>query len=325
MGIQDNFWTLGDEAVAYGTRAATLTRGYENQADEVTPRVEFRTSRGMRPGGPALLASRSVAVSYGGSVSLTVDLLNKGMGLFFGGFASGDLSSAVTHPGTLAYLHTFTQTTTGPTRSSTIHAGRYDDSGSVHHVDHLGCIGDQLELSVEPGGNVKVKGTWDYKMEDTSASSVTPAWTSGAHVYTDQDTDISLDGSSKCAKAFSVTLPTGIDKDRKRICATGRAKPILTGQVVGTGSITLDYSDDTYYDAFLAGDDMPLVVTCTGPTIEDTTSYSVTLTIPSIQFSGSAPKAALDATPEQALPFNILWDGTNPTWKIEVVTTDSAL
>ncbi len=33
MGIQDNFWTIGEETVAWGTKATTLTRGVENQTD----------------------------------------------------------------------------------------------------------------------------------------------------------------------------------------------------------------------------------------------------------------------------------------------------
>ena len=68
MAIQDNFWTIGNEAVAYGTRAATLTRGIENQTDDVTPNVEHRVSQGMRPGTVATPVGRSVAHQYGGSV-----------------------------------------------------------------------------------------------------------------------------------------------------------------------------------------------------------------------------------------------------------------
>ena len=30
MGIQDNFWTIGEETVAWGTKATTMTRGVEN-------------------------------------------------------------------------------------------------------------------------------------------------------------------------------------------------------------------------------------------------------------------------------------------------------
>lgn len=65
MGIQDNFWTIGEEAVAWGTKAATLTRGIENQTDDATPNIEHMQSRGMRPATVATPTGRSVEVPRG--------------------------------------------------------------------------------------------------------------------------------------------------------------------------------------------------------------------------------------------------------------------
>ncbi|MBK6858111.1 MAG: hypothetical protein IPG97_16565 [Microthrixaceae bacterium] len=83
MGIQDNFWTIGEEAVAWGTKATTLTRGIENQTDDATPNVEFLQSRGMRPATVATPTGRSVAVPRGGQHVLTLDLMAKSLGLVF--------------------------------------------------------------------------------------------------------------------------------------------------------------------------------------------------------------------------------------------------
>ena len=88
MGIQDNFWTIGEEAVAWGTKAATLTRGIENQTDDATPNIEHMQSRGMRPATVATPTGRSVAVPRGGQHVVTLDLMNKSLGLIFAGVAS---------------------------------------------------------------------------------------------------------------------------------------------------------------------------------------------------------------------------------------------
>ncbi|MBK6858018.1 MAG: hypothetical protein IPG97_16100 [Microthrixaceae bacterium] len=96
MGIQDNFWTIGEETVEWGTKATTLTRGVENQTDDATPNVEFLQSRGMRPATVATPTGRSVAVPRGGQHVLTLDLMAKSLGLVFASVAS---TVATTTPG----------------------------------------------------------------------------------------------------------------------------------------------------------------------------------------------------------------------------------
>lgn len=324
MAIQDNYWTIGNEAVAWGTKAATLTRGIENQSDDVTPNVEWLVSRGMRPGALATPVGRSVAKQRGGTIVLTLDLLSKSLGLVLGSYGS---TVATTTPGgaTLARLHTITPTSAGVTRSATIHAGRYDIDGTARRHNYLGCMGTELMFSQAVKGNASVKATYNYKTEDTSALSVSPAYPSDPTIYSDLDCTVTVDGGTECQRQFDLTIPTGLDIARDRVCPGGREKPILAGRVEPTGNLSIDYPDDTFYAKYLSGEEVSLVIAYQGALIEDTTYESLTITIPAIQFTGSSPKVALDALPEQPLPFRVLDNGTDPIWKIEIVNTDTTV
>lgn len=324
MGIQDNFWTIGEETVAWGTKATTLTRGIENQTDDVTPNVEFMQSRGMRPATVATPTGRSVAVPRGGQHVITVDLLSESLGLLFASVAS---SVATTTPSgaTNARLHTFTPTTSGPAKSFTLHAGRAPIGGTVLHHDYLGCMAEQLNLALNPKGLPVLKTTFNYKELDTDAASVTPAYPTAPHVYRDIDCTVTIDGNGECLKSADFTIPTGLDMERWRICSGGREKPLLNTRVEPTGTLAIDYDDDTWHDAWLAGTELEdLVILFTGPEIESGFDNFVRITFPLIQLTGSSPKVGLDMTPEQGLPFRVLDNGTDPAWTIEYQNAETA-
>lgn len=324
MGIQDNFWTIGEETVAWGTKATTLTRGIENQTDDTTPNVEHMESRGMRPATVATPSGRSVAVPRGGQHVVTVDLLAKSLGLLLASVAS---NVATTTPvgATNTRLHTFTPNTTGPVKSFTLHAGRADVGGTVNHHDYLGAMAESLNLALSPKGLPKLKTTFNYKTLDTAAASVTPSYPTAPHVYRDIDCVVSIDGDSECLRSADFTIPTGLDMERWRICAGGREKPVLNTRVNPTGTLALDYDGDTWQDAWLAGTELEdLVITFTGPEIEAGFDFFFRATFPLIQLTGSAPKVGLDTTPEQPLPFKVLDNGTDPAWTLEYQTDDTA-
>ena len=325
MGIQDNFWTIGDEAVAWGTKAATLTRGIENKADDATPNIEFMVSRGMRASTVGTPSGRSVGVDRGGSVTLTLDIMTKSLGLVFGGYAA---TVATTTPGgaTNTRLHTFTPSTSGVTRSSTIHAGRAPIGGTVLEHNYLGCMGTELAISQQAKGIPELKAAYNYKAIDTAAAAVTPSYPASPYVYTDLDCEVTLNGTTLCQRQFDVTIPTGLDIARDRVCPGGREKPLLAQRVEPTGSLSIDYAVDTYHNNYLAGDEVDdLVFTWTGPLIEGSLYNSLTVTFPLIQFTGSSPKVSIDGLPEQPLPFRVLDNGTDPLWKIEYQNTDTTV
>lgn len=325
MGVQDNFTTIGNEAVAWGTKAATLTRGVENKTDDATPAVEYLESRGMRPGTVGTPTGRKVAVQRGGQVVLDLDLMAQSLGLVL---ASVGATVATTTPvgATNARLHTITPSTSGVSRSSTIHMGRAPVGGTVLHHDYLGCMAESLALSLAPKGLPSIKTTFNYKTLDTAAASVTPVYPTDPYVYTDVDCTVTVNGDTECQRQFDLTIPTGLDFERWRICPGGREKPLLQDRVEPTGTMSIDYADDSWHDAFLAGTELEdLVITFTGPEIEAGFDNFLRVTFPLIQLTGSSPKVAVGATPEQPIPYRVIDNLTDPLWKIEYQNTDTTV
>lgn len=323
MGYQDTFFTVGNEAVAYGTTAATLTRGIEQKPGNTpTPNIERRQSGGYRPGRIGMGVAADKPFENGGTLPVRVDLLSKSHGLLLAAVGS---SVATTTPvgATDARLHTITPTTAGVTRSSTIHSGIPDDEGNILQSDFLGAMATQLAVSVSPLGLVELAVDYNYKTHDTSVSSVTPAWPSDPHYYTDRDSTITLDGNSECARALDLTIPSNIKVDRNRICPGGREKPVSLGMVAPTGNLTLDFADYDAYAAWIAGTDMPLVYEVTGPEIEAGFNFFVRFTFPAIKYTGSAPEDSIEDLTAQPLPWQAFDNDSDPLWKIEYQTTDT--
>lgn len=328
MGIQDNWFTIGDEAVAWGTKAATLTRGIECKSDPSFEHDEVqRESIGMRPSILGIPDDRATVDLYGGKCELPFDILSKSHGLAFGAIAT---TVATTTPvgATDARLHTFTPGTAGVSRSLTVHAGAYDITGTVHHHDYLGCMAKELKISQGLRGPASAALSMIFKAVDLSAASVTPSYPTSPLGYTDRHCEVTLDGTTQCQRTFDLTIPTGLSDNRERICPGGLEKPLLENKLAGpTGTLSIDYPGDTFYAAYLAGTVMDnLVITWTGGEIETGFDYFLRLTFPKIQFTGSAPKVDMTQVPEQPLPWRALADstGTEPLWKIEYQTDDTA-
>ena len=93
MGIQDNFWTIGEETV--GDQGRHVER-YENQTDDATLNVSFSLgTSGPTPDGPLLCPVVSM---------LTLDLMAKSLGLVFASVASTVATTARRRP-TQLHLH----------------------------------------------------------------------------------------------------------------------------------------------------------------------------------------------------------------------------
>lgn len=324
-----SFITIGDESVAWGTKATTLTRGIEAQVDTTSPAVEQRESRGLRPSVVGVPSDRSRTFRYGGEVSLMADLLSKSHGLLLA--AIGTTVATTTPVGaTDARLHTITPGAAGVTRSTTIHKARADETAAtLYHTDYLGAMAKSLKLSVSPKGWPTVEVAYGYKTEDTSAASVTPAYPTDAAPFGDREVTITLDSVTECARQFEVTIPTGLDFERFRLCPDGQKKPNPKERPVPTGSFSLDFTDHTLYDAYLAGtilENLVFEANLGADSIETGFDFFARLTLPFIQLTGSAPQVSLDADPVQALPFKVLADptGTLPLWQLEYQTTDTA-
>lgn len=322
-GVSDQYVTIGNEAVAWGTRAATLTRLIEATPNKASHRAEYRPTNGMRPGFLGKAADRQRIDLRGGTYPLAFDLLNKSHSL---ALATLGQAPAITTPGgaTNARLHTILPSD-HDLRSTTIHDYVVDSGGSGYHVDYLGGKATSGKFSVSPKGNVAVAIDFDFKTCNTAASSVTPSAASSALVYVDTDVTTTLDGTDICQRGLDFTIPTMAKIDRDRVCPGGREEPIAMGSVVPTGNLSFDLESMDYLDAFLAGDQMSLVFTIdSGVEIETGQNFKCTFTFAAVQFTGDGYNRSLTDLTEQPLTWEAVDNGTDPLWKIEYQTSDTA-
>lgn len=321
-GISDQFTTIGAEAVAYGTRAATLTRGIEQMpGNKPSPRVEHRPSQGFRPGFLGDPSDTHVVDVRGGTYPLVCDALSKSQGLIWTGLNTATITTPV--GGTLARLHTIVPSDNAlPSR--TIHDAVAELDGDLAEVDLLGCKLIDIGLSISPKGNVPLKSNWDYKTLSTGAASVTPAYPTSPYIYRDTDVTTTVGGTDACQRSVDFTIPTGAKIDRDMICAGGREEPVVMGRVQPTGTLSPDFIGVGALDDWLAGTPTSLVVYIEGPLIEGSLYNFIRVTFPVIRYTGDAYERALDSPTNQPLSWQAFDNGTDPLWKVEIQTTDTA-
>lgn len=325
MGVQDHIRTVGLEGSnTWGTRATTLTKGVAHKfSNEPSPTFEEIESRGMVPNQVGLLDTQVIPTGRAsGSVPIVVDLWNKTHGYLL---ADAGSSIVTTTPvgGTLTRLHTITPTTTGPTRSRTIHDEIPEADGGTTIIDYLGCMLASLELSTAPKQAWQLKADYSLLSVDESASSVTPAYASTPFTYKDNDTTTTLDSVAICPRTQTHTIPTGLKMDLDRSCSDGRRKPVVTGLVNPTGTIGTDYNAKTTLTKWRTGVAVPLVVYIQGPIIEGSLRHFLRLTYPLVRYTGAPIDRAEDDLPSQNLPYRAVGNGTDPMWTIEYQTTDT--
>lgn len=322
-GISDQFTTIGYESSAWGTVASTLTRGiYQEPGNKSTVRVEPRTNTGFRPGFLGVPEDTYAVDLRGGTYPLAFDLLGKSHSL---ALAMAGSAPTITTPvgGTDARLHTILPSDFA-LRPMSIHDGVALGDGSIDHVNFLGAIATQLGINISPKGNVKVKIDTDYKTIDTAASSVTPAYPSSPYVFKDTDVTTTLGGTAICQTGIDIMIPTGAKVDRDKICAGGRDVPIVVGQIAPTGTLNFDLVDMAYIDDWLAGTSRSLVFDIVGPIIEGSLHFFLRVTLAAVKFTGDSYDRKTDDLTGQSLPWQAVDNGTDPLWKIEYQTSDTA-
>lgn len=326
MGVLDTAILLGEETTAYGT-AATLTRGYEGKADDLTATVEQLESVGFRPGMHTLRSDRMVTIPSGGSGSLEVDVLNKGMGLLLKGCLGA--STPPTQIGTTtAYTSQYFTDADGPTNSYTVQTIRPRVEGtSEDPFTHLGTVFTGWNLAQEAGGLLVFTAELDFREVRTNVAAGTPTYPSNAMPFHWAQCDVSIGGVAfDYATGIEVGTDLAMRTDRRYLTGTHlKRQPRRNAVPTLTGTLSTDYADLTRFSEFAAGTVVEdLVLTWVGATIEGAEEFTFRVTIPALVWTEGTPTASLSESPTQGLPFRVLHNGTNPALTITVTSTDTA-
>jgi hypothetical protein len=316
MGVFDSYITVGEEAVAYGTLAASLTRGYEALVDPGKLTMQYMESNGMRAGYATTKVGRRRAVQMGGEGSLEVDLLSKSMGLLLKA-AVGTQATITGPPAGFSY----SGTSNAPDTSLSVQVARGRTSGAALAKNYLGGKVKSWEITQSAASEdsfARLKLAMDYREVVSGAALATATYPTDPFAYAWQECSISVDGVTGCSWDLSITGDNGLRLDRYCLAGDGlKDEPYRTSFPSWGGGFTSDYEDDTIYDLYASGDTVPIVVTWTGPTAD----FSLTCTMPECQFIGDTP-VSQPGQSQIVAPWKCLDNDTDPPIEFEYITTD---
>ncbi|RMH85145.1 MAG: hypothetical protein D6683_01360 [Actinomyces sp.] len=325
MSILDAAVHVGVETT-YGT-PVTPTRSFEAKADSFKREQAQIESVGFRASMHTVRSDRRRQINMGGSGTLELDVLNKGMGLLLQGLLSS--TTGPTLVGTSAYTQQHDSGSTLSGKSFTIQFVRDVVDGSTQAFTHHGCVATGWSISQGTDGFLEMSIDFDFEDVDTATAAATPAYPASATGFDWTQAVVTLNSVAFAdARSFELTADLGVKTDRRYLRGSALKKqPRRSGVPSYTGTIEADFTSTTEYDAFVAGTVMPLNVKWShaANAIETGHTFEFEVDIAAIQFDGESPEASLSDITTQRLPFKVLHDGTNPAVSLKVKSTDSSL
>ena len=255
-----------------------------------------------------------------------MEVPSKGFG-FWLDLLHGNAVTPVQQAATTAYLQTHAIGLTAPSKSATIQVGRPCTDGTVRPFDYLGCMVTGCQFSCEVDGALMVSLEIDAQDEKTDQTLATRSIPSGLHSFVFTQGTLAIAGSP-VADVTNVSLGMTLPRqtDFYPLGTTGlKAKPIQNAISEGTGTATARFTDLTHYNRYRNNTIPTLSLSFVGPTIETTYEEELTLTCNAVGFTGETPTVSGPDVLQHAIPFKILYDGTNAPLIATFMSEDTAL
>lgn len=320
--VLDNAVLIGEEST-YGT-PATLTRGYEAKADGWKRLQEPLESVGMRGGIETMRSDRRIQINMGGEGEIEFDIQKNGLGLLLQAML-GSSTGPTQEAATAAYKTTATTGTTTTPISYTVQIQRIANDLTTQSHTHHGAVIKSWGITQDVGGLLMAKIGFDSEDVDNTTGDGTPAYPTTTQFHWGQCV-VELDSVATDAMSFSVQEDLALKTDRRFLRGDVlKKKPLRAGMPSITGSVQVEYTDDTQYDDWVAGNIIPIIATWTGAVIEAPYNEELKITMAACQYSGDSPQASLSDVATIDLPFTVLDNGTDPAVQIEYTSTDTAL
>lgn len=308
---------VGAKAEAtYGT-AVTVDRFIEFDSESIKAEVVKIMTRGL--GQRFQRASRVRTYTKRAAGQLVFDIMNVGHGFFFKQILG---AGATTHPAT-EYVHTFTPDAAGKYGvAMTLQVGRPDVGGTVRAFTYAGCKVIQAQIQCQLDQNVKLSLTVDGVGETTATALASASYSAAAVPLSFIDGALTIDAGAIAVKDATIVIADAQDVERRFIGNT-RKEPVANGEMVITGTLTLEFNDLAEYAKFIAGTASALVLTFSYGDTGAGVPFSLVLTIPSLEYTGETPNVGSSGVVQQNLPFKALYNGTDPILTIAYTTTDA--
>jgi hypothetical protein len=319
MGVFDSYITVGEEAVAYGTLAASLTRGYEALVDPGKVTMQRMVSNGMRADFATTKVGRSRLVQMGGEGSLEVDLLSNSMGLLFK--AAIGTQSTITGP-PAGYRYVGSASEPGTSLTVQMARGRATTAGALAK-NYLGGKVKSWEIMQSVASEdswARLKLAMDYRSVTSGAALATAAYPADAFGFSWRECTITVDGDDTCSWDLSITGDNGLKTDSFCLDGAGnKHEPYRVTAAQWGGKFTSDYDDDTLYDLSQSGATVPIVVSWVGQDAD----HSLTITMPECEFELDGPTSQPGQS-QQTATWRCLDNDVDAPIEFEYITDDVA-
>lgn len=323
MSVLDTALHVGVETT-YGTGVAP-TRSFEASDDGLKRNMMPLQHVGFRAGQHGMLTGRQRMINGGGSGTVTVPLLDHGMGMLLRGMA-GTVTGPAVQGATAAYLQTYATDDEEPAASYTMQMVRsLVDATTTQPFTYKGCVITGWTLNQDQAGLPNLALDVDFQDVDTTTAAATPSYPT-ADMYAWDQCTVTLNGSALEPRSLSLTCDLKMDYDRRLLRGSAlKKRPRRNGLIDITGQMELDFTGINRYDEFANGTQATnLVIKYTGPNIASTFDYFLTFTMPVIVWENEGtPEASTDALTAQPLNFRVLHNVTNPMLTITYESTDT--
>lgn len=305
----------------WGTYAAP-DHFYEPESETLKKTIGRIESKGLRANNRVLRSDRwgSGKVDVGGDV--TLEVLNKGFGLWFRHMLGG--ANIVADGAGFHHTYTFGDPYG---LGLTCQVGRPDASGTVRAFSYTGCKIASWELSNAVDGILMLKPTLDGQQEVTNQTLASASYPATTELFYFTEGAITVGGSSSYnIKSWSLKNAVGIKQDRYFINGSGlKSEQIINAWAQPTGTLDAEFTDLTGYNLFINGTVSQLVMTYQTVTTYDAGKpYKVVITVPACRFDGDTPNLGGPDILDFTGNFVVLNDGTNSPITIDYYTSDSA-
>lgn len=333
--------TMDDVSVGYGVESTpgtvvTPTVWPEFTEESLDWQATYVESAGLAVGGRRLgRSARRTAVTYDGGGAVGFELWSKGMGKLLRAALGTGVSTLVA--GT-TYQEQFTLSSTLPS-ALTIQKRVTAGNGTTYATTYGGCYAKSITISLDNAGQAKVSIDWDAMNHSTAVAATSPSAISGGTSFSFAGATLTMGGTvvaptttalasggtlTTNVRDFSVTIDQGLSSGRYNIGNAGLKSAALAGKVAVSGSMNIEYTDNTVRDAILANTETPLVLTLTSAEALSTGYSQFQIYLPASFLTGSMPQATGEL-PTISASFVTLDNQTATPVVISARTSDTAL
>lgn len=282
MTLQSDYTVgLGKETV-YG-EGVTPTRFFEAEST-LKESVTTKQGSGMRPGHRVARGDRRPVVKRTTAGDISLDAMSVGLGYLLGAFFGVSTLTAIAGGAARQQVHTLKKADFAD--SYTVQQGIPRLGSTITDAyTYTGAQCGKLEIEAKADEIVSVKSSWIARELHRDTAYAPPSYPATLDLFTFVGGRVALGGAAFVApgattlatagtelatvSALSIALDNGLDSNGFNLGGKGlRSRPAaftgMKADAIG-GSVTVEYTDRTFVDAFLDQADLCLVLTFEGP------------------------------------------------------------